>query len=97
MFRLANQALKNDDTIELNNIEMLCHSNRSMASIEQYLTYLLTKFEIHKSQFLPNARVSLRRRFTQLAEHCRIQNASNQILSIALKLADHAYKLPERM
>jgi hypothetical protein len=97
MFRLANRELKSNDTIELNDIEMLCHSNQSMASIEQYLTNLLTKFEMHKSLFLPNTRVSLRRRFTQLAEQCQIQNASNQILSIAVKLADHAYKLPERM
>jgi hypothetical protein len=97
MFRLANRELKSNDTIELNDIEMLCHSNQSMASIEQYLTNLLTKFEIHKSQFLPNTRVSLRQRFTQLADQCQKQKASKKIVSIAMELADHAYKLPERM
>jgi hypothetical protein len=97
MFRVANRELKSNDTIELNDIEMLCHSNRSMASIEQYLRDVLTKFEIYKSQFFPITRVSLRQRFTQLAEKCRKQNASEQIVSIAMELADHAYKLPERM
>ncbi|CAF4172144.1 unnamed protein product, partial [Rotaria sordida] len=74
---------------------MLCHNNQSMINIKQYLINLLMKFEINKSQFSSTIRVSLRQRFSDLAEQCQKQNASKQVLSLIMKLADHAYKLPE--
>ena len=78
-------------------LDRLCHSNQTMKSIERYLTKLLTKFEINKSQFSPSSRISLRQRFSYLAELCQKKNASKKIVSLARKLADHCYKLPERM
>jgi hypothetical protein len=68
-----------------------------MTSIEQYLTELITKFEITKSQFSPDIRRSLRQRFTNLAEQCEKLNTSKKVIILAMNLADHAYKLPERM
>lgn len=85
------------DTIELTNLEMLCHTNQNMTSIEQHLTNLLIKFEINKSKFSSNNRRLLRQRFTNLAEQCQNRNTSKEIISLAMTLADHAYKLPERM
>jgi len=98
IFSLANTSLINNHTIELrSNLEMLCHNNQNMTSIEQYLTDLLIKFKINKSKFSVNSRRLLRKRFSQLAEQCQMQNASKEIILLAIKLADHAYKLPERM
>ena len=93
---MANESLKNNNTIQLTNLEMLCHNNQSMINIEQYLINLLMKFEINKSQFSSTIRVSLRQRFSDLAQQCQKQNASKQVISLIMKLADHAYKLPER-
>ena len=81
----------------LTNIEMLCDVDQSMQSIEQDLTYLLMKFDIVKSQFSSHARRSLRQRFSHLAEQCQKRNAPKQIVSLAINLADHAYKMPDRM
>jgi hypothetical protein len=76
---------------------MLCHENQNMTRIKQYLTDLLIKFEICKSQFSANHRRLLRQRFVHLTAQCQQQNASKEIISLVIKLADHAYQLPERM
>ncbi len=94
---MSNTSLINNHTIELTNLETLCYNNQNMTSIKLYLTNLLIKFEISKSNFSANSRRLLRERFSQLAEKCKMQNASKEIISIEMKLADHAYKLPERM
>jgi GTPase SAR1 family protein len=83
--------------MELTDIEILCYNNRNMNSIEQYLTKLVTQFEINKGQFSLDTRLLLRQRFIDLAEQCQKRNASKQVISLTMKLADHAYKLPERM
>ncbi len=97
LFRLAKERLNNNNTIELTDVEMLCRNNRNMTSIEQYLTELVTEFEITKSRFSPDIRRSLRQRFTNLAQQCEKLNASKKVIILAMNLADHAYKLPERM
>ena len=76
---------------------MLCHNNSNMTDIEQYLKNLLIEFEVHKSEFSPSNRHLLRQRFTHLVQQCKYQNASKEIISLGMTLADHAYKLPERM
>ncbi|CAF2817658.1 unnamed protein product [Rotaria sp. Silwood2] len=92
---LVNESLKNNNTIQLIDLEVLCHNNQSMRNIEQYLTNLLIKFEKYKSQLSSVIRVSLRQNFCNLAEQCEKQNASKEVISLIKKLADHAYKLPE--
>jgi hypothetical protein len=95
IFRLANVNLRTNDSIELTNVEMLCHINQTMTNIEQQLTNLLAKFEIKKSQFSSNDRRLLRQYFIHLAKQCQNRNATKEIVSLAGQLADHAYKLPE--
>jgi len=68
-----------------------------MTSIEQHLKDLFERFEINKSHFSSNVRRLWRQRFSDLAQQCQKRNVSQQIVSFAIKLADHAYKLPERM
>jgi hypothetical protein len=94
---LANESLINNNIIELTNLERLCDNNQNMTSIEQHLTSLLLKFEINKSKFSSNNRRLLRQRFSHLAEQCQNRNGSKEVISLAMKLANHAYKLPERM
>jgi hypothetical protein len=88
--------IKNTDVV-LTNIEMICHENQNMTTIEEYLQNLLLKFDICKSKFSADNRRLLRQRFSYLAEQCQKRNASNEIVYLTKKLADHAYKLPERM
>ncbi|CAF3674779.1 unnamed protein product [Rotaria sp. Silwood1] len=92
---LANESLKNNNTIELIDVEMLCHKNQSMRNIARYLINLLRKFERNKSQFSSTIRISLRQRFSNLIEQCQKQHAPKLIILLIMKLADHAYKLPE--
>jgi hypothetical protein len=68
-----------------------------MTSIEQDLKDLFLRFEINKSNFSSNVRRLWRQRFSDLAQECQKRNVSQEIVSFAIKLADHAYKLPERM
>ncbi len=97
IFSLANETSKHNNTIELSNLEMLCNTNQSMASIEQRLRSLFIQLEINKINYPSNVRRLWRQRFSDLAEQCQKQNFSKEIVSFAMKLADHAYKLPERM
>ncbi len=76
---------------------MLCNGNQNITSIEQYLKDVFDRFEITKSSFPSNIRRLWRQRFSDLAEECQLRNISQEIVSFAIKLADHAYKLPERM
>jgi hypothetical protein len=76
---------------------MLYHRSQNMTSIEQDLKDLFVRFEINKSNFSSNVRRLWRQRFSDLAQECQKRNVSQEILSFAIKLADHAYKLPERM
>ncbi|CAF3765367.1 unnamed protein product [Rotaria sp. Silwood1] len=95
--QLANESLKNNNTIELIDFGILCHNNQSMKNIAQYLINLLRKFQRNKSQFSSTIRISLRQRFSTLIEQCQEQHAPKLIILLIMKLADHAYKLPERM
>jgi hypothetical protein len=76
---------------------MLCNGNQHIPSIEIYLKDLFVRFEIIKSSFPSNIRHLWRQRFSDLAGECQRRNFSQEIVSLAMKLADHAYKLPERM
>ncbi len=76
---------------------MLCNVSQHIPSIEIYLKDLFVRFEIIKSSFPSNVRQLWRQRFSNLAEECQRRNFSQEIVSFAFKLADHAYKLPERM
>ncbi|CAF3696653.1 unnamed protein product [Rotaria sp. Silwood1] len=75
---------------------MLCHNNRSMINIEQYVRNLLKEFDINKSQYSSTICISLRQRFTNLAEQCQKPNASKQVITLIMKLVDHVYKLPDQ-
>ncbi|CAF4785959.1 unnamed protein product [Rotaria sp. Silwood1] len=81
---------------EINLLEMLCHNNRSMINIEQYVRNLLKEFDINKSQYSSTICISLRQRFTNLAEQCQKPNASKQVITLIMKLVDHVYKLPDQ-
>jgi hypothetical protein len=94
---LAKKNLIKNTDVTFTDIEMLCHENRTMTSIEEHLQDLLFKFDICKSKFSADNRRLLRQRFSYLAEQCQKRNASNEIVYLTKKLADHAYKLPERM
>jgi hypothetical protein len=94
---LANENVIKNTTIELTHLEMLCDNNQTMSSIRQNVIDLYNEFEKCKSKFSANDRRLLRQRFVQLAARCQKQNASKDIVSFAIELADHAYKLPERM
>jgi hypothetical protein len=76
---------------------MLCHRSQNMTSIEQHLKDLFERFEINKSNFSSIGRRLWRQRFSDLAQECQKRNVSREIVSFVIKLADHAYKLPERM
>ncbi|CAF4622730.1 unnamed protein product, partial [Rotaria socialis] len=92
---LVNETSKHNNTFDLDNLEMLCHGNQTMTNIEQHLKDLFVRFEISKSNFSSNVRRLWRQRFSDLAEECQKRNVSQEIVSFAIKLADHAYKLPE--
>ncbi|CAF3220411.1 unnamed protein product [Rotaria socialis] len=92
---LLNQSLEKNTTNEFIDFETLFHHNQTMINIENYLTNLLTKFEINKSQFSSASRISLRQRFCDIAKEYQQRNVSKNVTSIIMKLADHAYKLPE--
>ncbi len=97
IFSLVNETLKQINTFELTTLKMLCNGNQHIRSIEQYLKDLFVRFEIIKSSFSSNVRHLWHHRFSHLADECQRRNISQEIVSFALKLADHAYKLPERM
>ncbi len=75
----------------------MCLTSQSTALIEERLTKLFFKFEKIKNQLSMNIRLSLQRRFSLLAHQCKHRSDSKQIVFLAMQLADHAYKLPERM
>ncbi|CAF1165390.1 unnamed protein product [Adineta steineri] len=93
--RLGDYISQNNYTIDLTDLDMLCHKNENMTKIEQYLKNFQSQFEIQKSKFSTNDRVLLRQRFINLTEQCQKQNVSKQIILLIMTLADHAYKLPE--
>jgi hypothetical protein len=97
LFSLAKKNLIKNTDVVLTNIETLCHGNQTMTAIEEHLQDLLFKFDICKSKFSADSRRLLRQRFSYLAEQCQKRNASNKIVFLTKKLADHAYKSPERM
>jgi hypothetical protein len=94
---LVNETSKQINTFQLTDLKMLCNINQHLTSIEQHLKDLFIRFEINKSSFSSNVRHLWHQRFSDLAEECQRRNGSQQIVSFAIKLADHAYKLPERM
>lgn len=96
IFRLANESLINNNTIEWNHFEILCRDNQTLDSIRQNLTNFYNEFEKNKGKFSANNRRLLRQRIVQLAEQCQKQNISKDVISFAMELANHAYKLPER-
>jgi len=83
--------------MEFIDIETLCQTNQPRVIIEDRLSYLLAEFKKRKSQFSVIMRRALRQRFTYLAEQCQKRNDTKQIIFLAMSLADHAYKLPERI
>ena len=97
IFRLVVTNLKDNNTSEFDNVEILCLTSQSTALIEQRLTKLFVKFEQIKTQLSKNIRLSLHQRFRLLAHHCQHRSDSKQIVFLAMQLADYAYKLPERM
>jgi hypothetical protein len=93
---LANERSKHNTSIQLIDLEMLCDNKTTMENIEEQLTNVLINFEISKSQLSSTTRLSMRQRFSHLAEQCRKQNGTKEVVSLVMQLADHAYKLPER-
>ena len=85
---MANESSKYNNTIQLIDLEMLCDNETNM-------TKFLNNFQISKSHLSPNIRLSMRQRFFHLADQCQQRNASGEVVSLAMKLADHACKLPE--
>lgn len=77
---------------------MICQAGQKTKSMVeyQYLQELNAEFEISKSQLSPNDRRSIRQRFLNLAHQCKQNNVSTAVVSLANRLADQAYKLPER-
>ena len=96
-FSLTNQRLNANHTMKLVELETLCQSNRSMTNVEQHLTSLLARFEISKSQFASSIRIEFHQRFARLMDQCQHRNASDRVISLVNLLANHAFKLPERM
>ena len=94
---MVNETLKHNHTFELTNLQMLCNGSQNITSIEQHLEDLFVRFEINKGSFPPNIRRLWHQRFSDLAKECQRRNVSQEIVSFAIKLADHAYKFPERM
>ena len=74
--------------MQLNNNDI----NESIYDIESQMKNLLREFEVVKGQLEPSSRHQLRDRFLQLAK-----NRFNNLTDIAILLADHAYKLQQRM
>lgn len=97
IFSLINETSKHNHTFESTNLQMLCNGSQNMKSIEKDLNDSFARFEINKSNFSSNIRRLWRQHFSGLAKECQKQNASQEIVSFAIKLADHAYKLPECM
>lgn len=95
VYSLANEALKYNDTFELTDLDVLCDGSLAAANIDHHFNKSFVRFEVLKSRFSINTRCLWRQRFLHLAEHCKKRNGSREIISLAMKLADHAYKLPE--
>ena len=79
----------------LGDVETLCSSNITVQAVQARLTRLLVQFDIDKGHLTPSTRRKLRQQFSALAEQCQQRPGSNATVSLAMKLADHAYKLPE--
>jgi hypothetical protein len=97
LFSLAKKNLINNTHIILANIEIICHGNRRLAAIGEHFKSLISKFIICKSKFSADTRRLLRQRFLNLTEQCQKRHIPNKIVAIAKRLAEHAYRLPERM
>ena len=84
------------NTIKPTTFQMLCNGNKSMKSVKKDLTKILIKFEVSKSQLSSGERSLMRQHFLDLTQQCEKQKNSKQVVLLAKRLADHAYKLPER-
>ena len=94
--RLAKEIFPDPNTIKSTDLTMLCSTNTNMASVAGYLSNFLGNFEISKSRLPPNDRHLMHQHFVSLGKRCRKRKNSKQAISLAKKLADSAYKLPER-
>ncbi|CAF1478778.1 unnamed protein product [Adineta ricciae] len=92
---LANESLTYNYTFDLTHLQMLCNGNRKTTNLDQYFNETFVHFESIKGNFSTDTRRSWRQRFSDLAQECQKQNVSQEIVSFIMKLADHAYKLPE--
>jgi hypothetical protein len=82
-------------TIALTSIEEHLSTDRSTefgSYIEYQMLNLLAEFDVVKGQLKPSIRHLLRDRFLRLLEY-----RSNKLETIIRLLADHAFKLPQRM
>ena len=94
---MVNESTRSNRTFQLTDLHVLYQKNHTNASLQASFEDLFVRFETQKSRFPPNTRPRWRQDFIDFAEDCRKRNLSEEIISFVMKLADHAYKLPERM
>ena len=95
LFRLIDETSRSISQIDFSRLNTLCHNNRSLRSLEKYLTQLLVQFDQLKGALPAFTRLSLRANLTALRKHCVQRNVSAEVLRLIQQLADHAHKLPE--
>jgi hypothetical protein len=79
-------------SIDGSNITIALTSIEFGSYIEYQMLNLLAEFDVVKGQLKPSIRHLLRDRFLRLLEY-----RSNKLETIIRLLADHAFKLPQRM
>lgn len=93
---LINESSQNNRSFQLTDLHVLYDRNLNKTVIEQHFEELFVRFETQKRHFPSLMRPKWRQQFLDFAEECRKRNLSQEIISFAIQLADHAYKLPER-
>ena len=95
--RLMNENSTTWHPLDFTTLLSLCrhHPAESTNREEEYMTRLVEQFDQMKSYYSPEQRLSIHRNVTDVFHRCRQQNTSVAILSILLRLADHAFRQPE--
>ena len=96
-FSLSNETSNDTRSFQLTDLQVLYRANQDNASIQHHFEDIFVRFETQKCTFAPKIRQQWRQQFLGFAEECQKRNLSQEIVTFALMLADHAYKLPERM
>lgn len=94
--RLENEIFKSKLHINVNDLKILSENDSNMETIAKDLQKWLFNFEISKVDFSSEDRYLIRQYALHLVDKYQNKTDAFKLISLANKLANNAYRIPER-